>query len=71
MNCRGAPPYPIDWVEPPGARFVKGFNHLPARTLAADPSVSGSRRVVFLPSFAIPLSRQSHSRFIERRHAKL
>jgi predicted dinucleotide-binding enzyme len=34
----------------PGARFVKGFNHLPARTLAADPSVNGSRRVVFLSS---------------------
>jgi predicted dinucleotide-binding enzyme len=34
----------------PGARFVKGFNHLPARTLAADPRVSGSRRVVFLSS---------------------
>ena len=34
----------------PGARFVKGFNHLPARTLAADPNVKGSRRVVFLSS---------------------
>ena len=34
----------------PGARFVKGFNHLPARTLAADPYVNGSRRVVFLSS---------------------
>ena len=34
----------------PGARFVKGFNHLPARTLAADPNVRGSRRVVFLSS---------------------
>ncbi|MFC5583425.1 NADPH-dependent F420 reductase [Rhodanobacter terrae] len=34
----------------PGARFVKGFNHLPARTLAADPNVKGSRRVVFLTS---------------------
>jgi predicted dinucleotide-binding enzyme len=33
-----------------GARFVKGFNHLPARTLAADPHVDGSRRVVFLSS---------------------
>jgi 8-hydroxy-5-deazaflavin:NADPH oxidoreductase len=29
---------------------VKGFNHLPARTLAADPNVKGSRRVVFLSS---------------------
>jgi predicted dinucleotide-binding enzyme len=34
----------------PGGRFVKGFNHLPARTLAADPEVNGSRRVVFLSS---------------------
>ena len=34
----------------PGARFVKGFNHLPARTLAADPNVNGYRRVVFLSS---------------------
>src|SRR3546814_3421993 len=34
----------------PGARFVKGFNHLPARTLAADPNVNGRRRVVFLSS---------------------
>lgn len=34
----------------PGARFVKGFNHLPAATLAADPSVNGGRRVVFLSS---------------------
>jgi predicted dinucleotide-binding enzyme len=34
----------------PGARFVKGFNHLPARTLAANPNVKGSRRVVFLSS---------------------
>ena len=34
----------------PGARFVKGFNHLPAATLAADPIVKGGRRVVFLSS---------------------
>ncbi|MDQ2704892.1 MAG: NAD(P)-binding domain-containing protein [Pseudomonadota bacterium] len=34
----------------PGARLVKGFNHLPARTLAADPHVEGGRRVVFLSS---------------------
>lgn len=34
----------------PGARFVKGFNHLPARTLATDPHVNGGRRVVFLSS---------------------
>ena len=34
----------------PGARFVKGFNHLPAGTLATDPNVKGGRRVVFLSS---------------------
>lgn len=34
----------------PGAKLVKGFNHLPARLLAADPNVTGGRRVVFLSS---------------------
>jgi predicted dinucleotide-binding enzyme len=34
----------------PGARLVKGFNHLLARTLATDPHVNGGRRVVFLSS---------------------
>ena len=34
----------------PGAAFVKGFNHLPAALLGADPSVNGGRRVVFLSS---------------------
>ena len=34
----------------PGARLVKGFNHLLARTLASDPHVEGGRRVVFLSS---------------------
>jgi predicted dinucleotide-binding enzyme len=34
----------------PGARLVKGFNHLLARTLASDPHVKGGRRVVFLSS---------------------
>ncbi len=34
----------------PGARLVKGFNHLPARVLAEDPAVKGGRRVVFLAS---------------------
>ena len=34
----------------PGARLVKGFNHLLARTLATDPRVEGGRRVVFLSS---------------------
>jgi predicted dinucleotide-binding enzyme len=30
------------------AKFVKGFNHLPAATLATDPVVEGGHRVVFL-----------------------
>ncbi|HEX5421487.1 MAG TPA: NADPH-dependent F420 reductase [Gammaproteobacteria bacterium] len=34
----------------PGAKFVKGFNHLLAGTLATDPNVNGGRRVVFLSS---------------------
>jgi hypothetical protein len=34
----------------PGARLVKGFNHLPAGTLSADPDVKSGRRVVFLSS---------------------
>jgi 8-hydroxy-5-deazaflavin:NADPH oxidoreductase len=33
-----------------GAKFVKGFNHLLAATLAADPIVEGWHRVVFLSS---------------------
>ena len=33
-----------------GARLVKGFNHLPAAALAADPIVGGGHRVVFLSS---------------------
>ena len=33
-----------------GARLVKGFNHLIAATLAADPVVEGGHRVVFLSS---------------------
>ena len=31
-----------------GARVVKGFNHLPAAKLAADPDVNGGRRVIFV-----------------------
>jgi predicted dinucleotide-binding enzyme len=31
-----------------GAKFVKGFNHLPAAALAADPIVEGGHRVIFL-----------------------
>lgn len=34
----------------PGARLVKGFNHLGAAVLAQDPAVPGGRRVVFLSS---------------------
>ncbi|WP_442881117.1 NADPH-dependent F420 reductase [Bosea sp. (in: a-proteobacteria)] len=33
-----------------GAKLVKGFNHLIAATLAADPVVEGGHRVVFLAS---------------------
>jgi len=33
-----------------GARLVKGFNHLVAAKLAADPIVEGGHRVVFLSS---------------------
>jgi 8-hydroxy-5-deazaflavin:NADPH oxidoreductase len=33
-----------------GAKLVKGFNHLIAATLAADPLVVGGHRVVFLSS---------------------
>ena len=33
-----------------GAKFVKGFNHLPAATLATDPVIEGGHRVVFLSS---------------------
>jgi len=33
-----------------GAKFVKGFNHLIAATLAGDPIVEGGHRVVFLSS---------------------
>ena len=33
-----------------GAKLVKGFNHLSAAKLAADPSVEGGYRVVFLSS---------------------
>src|SRR3546814_14367185 len=33
----------------PGARFVTGFNHLLARTMATDPNVEGGHRALFLP----------------------
>jgi predicted dinucleotide-binding enzyme len=58
MNTYGVPPEDLDGLVSsafvakafPGARFVKGFNHLAARLLAADPKVEGGRRVVFLSS---------------------
>ncbi len=31
-----------------GARFMKGFNHLPAAKLAADPDIQGGLRVIFI-----------------------
>ncbi len=34
----------------PGAKLVKGFNHLVAAALATDPVVEGGHRVVFLSS---------------------
>jgi predicted dinucleotide-binding enzyme len=34
----------------PGAKLVKGFNHLGAAKLATDPEVEGGHRVVFLAS---------------------
>ena len=34
----------------PGAKLVKGFNHLAAGTLAEDSNVNGNHRVVFLSS---------------------
>jgi predicted dinucleotide-binding enzyme len=34
----------------PGAKLVKAFNHLPAKTLADDPKVEGGRRVIFVSS---------------------
>ena len=58
MNAFGTPPEELDGLVSsavvanafPGARLVKGFNHLPAATLAADPIVAGGHRVVFLSS---------------------
>ena len=57
-NTFGVPPEELDGLPSsafaakafPGARFVKGFNHLIAATLATDPIVEGGRRVVFLSS---------------------
>ena len=58
MNTFGVPPEELDGLASsafvakafPGAKLVKGFNHLIAATLAADPIVEGGHRVVFLSS---------------------
>ena len=55
-NTFGIPPEELDGLPSSafaakaftGARFVKGFNHLIAATLATDPVVEGGHRVVFL-----------------------
>ena len=57
-NAFGVPPEALDGLPSSavvakaftGAKLVKGFNHLIAATLAADPIVEGSHRVVFLAS---------------------
>ncbi|MCR6671120.1 NADPH-dependent F420 reductase [Devosia ginsengisoli] len=57
-NVFGVPPGELDNLPSsafaakafPGAKFVKGFNHLIAATLATDPVVEGGHRVVFLSS---------------------
>ena len=57
-NTYGVPPEELDGLTSSaflakaftGARLVKGFNHLIAATLAADPVIEGGHRVVFLSS---------------------
>src|SRR2546430_13618603 len=57
-NAFGVPPEELDGLPSSafvaksftGAKFVKGFNHLVAATLATDPIVEGGHRVVFLSS---------------------
>ncbi|WP_432416652.1 NADPH-dependent F420 reductase [Rhizobium leguminosarum] len=57
-NTFGVPPEELDGLPSSafvaksfaGAKLVKGFNHLIAATLAADPVVEGGHRVVFLSS---------------------
>jgi 8-hydroxy-5-deazaflavin:NADPH oxidoreductase len=57
-NAFGVPPEELDGLLSSafvakaftGAKLVKGFNHLPAATLATDPVVEGGHRVVFLSS---------------------
>jgi predicted dinucleotide-binding enzyme len=66
MNSFPAPPEELDGLPSSafvaksftGAKLVKGFNHLGAAKLAADPIVEGGHRVVFLSSDdddAVPL----------------
>ena len=58
MNGFGIPPEELEGLSSSafvakafsGAKFVKGFNHLIAATLATDPVVEGGHRVVFLSS---------------------
>jgi predicted dinucleotide-binding enzyme len=58
MNSFPAPPEELDGLPSsafvaksfPGARLVKGFNHLGAAKLATDPVAEGGHRVVFLSS---------------------
>ena len=58
MNSFPLPPEELDGLPSsaflaksfPGAKVVKGFNHLIAATLATDPVVEGGHRVVFLSS---------------------
>ncbi len=58
MNAFGVSPEDLDGLPSsafvaksfPGAKLVKGFNHLIAATLATDPNVEGGHRVVFLSS---------------------
>ena len=58
MNSFPVPPEELDGLPSSafvaksftGAKFVKGFNHLVAATLTADPIVEGCHRVVFLSS---------------------
>jgi predicted dinucleotide-binding enzyme len=57
-NSFGIPPEELDGLPSsafiakafPGARLVKGFNHLVAPILATDPVVEGGHRVAFLSS---------------------
>jgi predicted dinucleotide-binding enzyme len=49
-NLGGLPSSVVNAQALVGSRLVKAFNHLPARTLGADPDVKGGRRVIFLSS---------------------